>query len=409
MTSRRHFDNIFDSGNAYEDEDDEHITILQRNGVYTKKPRRKALKTLLIVFVVLAVLLVITAGTLVLAWLMLGSWAFDRIFLVGPDNLAQECTHNKYDDFTTWGGCPGLTEPHALNFARYVVPMPFLDTNVSFPSRDPFWISQGATATIRATFYSFDNMTTRPTIIVVHGYKDCRMATSSLLASGMLWHNGYNVLNIDLRNHGKSDCYAFQKAYTTFGSEEHKDVLGAYDYLVERYRNMTMTQGTPVIGLYGASMGATTSIIAFSALTNVTAAFIDSPPCDVYGTIANIVSGEYKVNPPFVLTSSCATAKLESRYGCPPFENDPLAACEKLANRRVHIEWTKGDLVVPIWNLENNCLPILKRVGANVTVNIMESSRNTAFGGCDDHIYNQLLNTTGYENRLISFFNENLY
>ena len=39
-------------------------------------------------------------------------------------------------------------------------------------------------------------------VIVVHGADVCRKNTTVLLSSGMLANNGFNVLSIDLRNHG---------------------------------------------------------------------------------------------------------------------------------------------------------------------------------------------------------------
>jgi pimeloyl-ACP methyl ester carboxylesterase len=402
MSTRRHFDTIFDA----DYEDDENVTILQRNGSPTiVKKSNNTCRRLTITLVVLLVSFILISALLVLVWLVAGSWAFDQIFLCNPDVLEPDCAHNTYHNFTTWGKCDGISKPYSVDLSHLIVPLSNIESDVSFPSRDPFWLSKES-ATIRATFYNYDNMTIRPTIIVIHGYKDCRMATSSLIASGMLWRNGYNVLSIDLRNHGKSDYYKFQKPYTTFGSEEHKDVLGAWDYLVERYYNTT-GQKLPQVGLYGVSMGGSTAIIAFAQNQNFTGLFVDSPPCDVYKTITNVISNEHHVNGNFIMTSSCATSRVESRYGCPPFQYDPRDSCATI-NRRVHIEWTKGDLIVPYWNLENVCLPTLLRAGANVTTNVMSSGKNTAFDACDDHTYNNLLNTNAYEIRLVNFFNENL-
>jgi pimeloyl-ACP methyl ester carboxylesterase len=411
MSARRHFDKIFDTNY---DDDEEGMSILQSR----TKPRdhkdyisrKKRTVTLVLVIATLLALFLILSSLLVFSYFIMGSFAFDKIFLVGPKNMSPDFFKNTYLNYTTWGNCPGITVPYSVNFSKYIVPLAFIETNVSFPSRDPFWVSLEG-GIIRASFYNYDNMTSRPTVIVVHGYKDCRLAPSCLAASGMLWHNGFNVLSIDLRNHGYSDCYKFQPPYTTFGSEEHKDVLGAYDYLVARYRNTTgKITSRPVVGLYGVSMGASTSLIAYAQEHNISSVFVDSPPCDVFATISNIVSNEYHLNAPFIMTSACATCKIQSRYGCPPFQYDPSTSCQNINNnRRVHIEWTRGDLVVPISNLQNVCLPALQKAGANVTVNIMDSGvPKTGYDGCDDHTFNLLLNTTAYEQRLVGFFSGTL-
>jgi predicted alpha/beta hydrolase len=67
------------------------------------------------------------------------------------------------------------------------------------------------------------------------------------MISNHLWNSGFNVLIMDLRNHGKSSKYGFQGSYITFGSEEYKDVYGAINFLKAKYNT--------TIGILGYGMG----------------------------------------------------------------------------------------------------------------------------------------------------------
>ncbi|KAL0486659.1 esterase/lipase HI [Acrasis kona] len=412
QSAQDHFDRILDG-------DEENITILQRNGSPTfKKQKDENVKPnrtkYIIIGVVIALLLAFTLLSLniLFAYFVAGSYVFDKIFYVNKEGYHRDCRENTYESFTTNGDCQGVTTPNSANYSRFIVPLSHLETNISFPSRDSFWAEKEENGgTIRGTFYNYDNLTSRPVVIVVHGYKACRMNSRVMLVSAMLWQHKYNVLAIDLRNHGQSDAYTFQKPYITFGSEEHKDVLGAYDYLVTRYRNTTLSQGRPVVSLYGESMGASSALIAFEKERNFTSAFLDSPPCNVRWTVEKrfeLMGYNHK----FFLSSACATAGIQSSFGCPPFANDPEQSCKDLAQqsnatnpKRIHFEWTRGDMIVPVHNLEV-CENALAHPGVAVTKNVMDSKLELDQAKCNDHVYNVFLNTTAYETRLLNFFDE---
>ena len=94
---------------------------------------------------------------------------------------------------------------------------------VKFPSRDPgievagWWIPASPPDPAAAT------------VILVDGLGGCKNSIAVLAPAGMLWRNGFNVLLIDLRDTGDS---TFQDGRSTIGNEEHRDVLGAWDWLV---------------------------------------------------------------------------------------------------------------------------------------------------------------------------------
>lgn len=136
-------------------------------------------------------------------------------------------------------------------------------------------------------------------IIIVHGIHSCKQSGTNLIAAGMLHHGGFNVLMIELRNHGASEI---EDGRNSVGNREHKDVLGAFDYLQE--------QGFEAedIGLLGISFGAGTSAIAFGQEPDIPAVWLDSP----FGNIEEVVDNELKRNgiPTFFSTGALQIGQL---------------------------------------------------------------------------------------------------
>lgn len=120
-------------------------------------------------------------------------------------------------------------------------------------------------------------------VIVVHGADVCRRNTTVLLTSGMLANNGFNVLSIDLRNHGES---AVVSRRFTAGVSEYKDVLGAFDWL--RKKGYAANN----IGVLGVSMGASTSINAFGEESAISALWADS----AFADIPTVLDDQLKLN-----------------------------------------------------------------------------------------------------------------
>ena len=119
---------------------------------------------------------------------------------------------------------------------------------------------------LRLRGWYMEPMTRGPTIILVHGLGGSRSSGDALgLASGLL-ERGYGVLTFDLRAHGDSEGEK-----VSGGLHERLDVLGAFDYLVER--GVSGSQ----IGVIGRSMGAATSILAAADEPAIRALVADSP------------------------------------------------------------------------------------------------------------------------------------
>ena len=114
-----------------------------------------------------------------------------------------------------------------------------------------------------------------PHLIFVHGIGSVRSGDNAVELAARMVDLGYNVLLFDLRGHGSSGGDK-----VSGGFFEKLDVLGAFDYLVERGVDPSR------IGLMGFSMGAATSIMAAAEEPRITAVAADSPFADASDLIA---------------------------------------------------------------------------------------------------------------------------
>jgi dipeptidyl aminopeptidase/acylaminoacyl peptidase len=170
------------------------------------------------------------------------------------------------------GSCQGKREGNTP--ARYALDpttglekaayeMPAYET-VTFPSRD-------AGITVSGWFIPADEPGDR-TVILVHGLGGCRYDSGMLLVAAMLHRHGFDVLTLDLRDHGDSTR---EDGRFAGGTDEYRDALGGWDWLRAR--------GVPAssIGLFGASLGAATVLIATGHEQRVVATWEDSSYADL--------------------------------------------------------------------------------------------------------------------------------
>ncbi len=103
------------------------------------------------------------------------------------------------------------------------------------------------------------------TVILVHGLNSTRTGDGALDLTHRLFDLGFTVLLFDMRGHGESDGDQLSAGYF-----ERWDVLGAYDFLVQR--------GAPPgrIGVLGWSMGAATALLAVAEEPAIRAVVADS-------------------------------------------------------------------------------------------------------------------------------------
>lgn len=208
--------------------------------------------------------LIVLAGLVVLsgvAYLGMGVVIYRQ--LANVEGSCDEHMANRPDKFVNYPEWPQDfdTEPF------------WMDTyeSVSFPSREPgieiagWWIERGPEA---------------PVVLLVDGLGGCKNSIAVLVPAGMLWHNGYNVLLIDLRDTGDSDTEDYLSA---IGNEEYQDVLGAWDWLVE-----VKGFAPKRIGLFANSLGGATALYAFSEEPRVAALLLQS----TFGNLQEIVAAE---------------------------------------------------------------------------------------------------------------------
>ena len=113
------------------------------------------------------------------------------------------------------------------------------------------------------------------TVMLVHGLNSNRAGDNALELSRRLFDRGFNVLLFDIRGHGESDGDRLSAGYF-----EKWDVLGAYDFLVQRGAS------PEEIGLLGWSLGGATALLAAAEEPAIKAVVADSSFADVHDLIA---------------------------------------------------------------------------------------------------------------------------
>ena len=218
-------------------------------------------------------------------------------------------------------------------------------------------------------------------VIVVHGGDVCKRNTSVLLPAGMLANNGFNVLLIDLRNHGASGVTGSR--YTA-GVEEYKDVLGAFDYLV------AAGYAPEKIGLMGVSMGAATSLNAFGTDTSIGAVWADSSFTDL----------------PTLLEDQLAM------YGLPAFMKYAVTIVSEVQGFKINaispIESVQNNINRPMsfvhgtedeWINVSAAEPLYQASGENAELWIIDGTR---------HVEAMFIYPEEYQAKMVDFFNRAL-
>jgi fermentation-respiration switch protein FrsA (DUF1100 family) len=260
-----------------------------------------------------------------------------------------------------------------------VMPVP---QDVTFASRDP-----GMPDAKLAGWWIPGDAAEAPAVIMVHGIYSCRREANVLVPAGMLHRAGFSVLLMDLRDHGDSEG---DDRRFSGGTEEHLDVLGAYDWLV--------AQGVPAdrIGVMGVSIGSMTAIIAGGQDRAVRAVWADSP-----GTRMDIVMGNFVVDQlkdPTGLTRYLVPgAMLWARIiaGDELGKYDPIAQVDAYAGRSIAFVHGALDKVLPA-SMSTELHD--RAVAANAT------TPDAWVVGDAGHTEAVFKDPAGYERRLVSFF-----
>ena len=349
-------------------------------------------------------ILVVLIVTLLTLYFVLGVYAFNTIFL--SNQSTSSCLRSKATP-SIWSvnfskSCPALQSLATGNntYNEYKIPVENWKW-IAFPSRHAAFATD---MNITALLVTHTTGTNRPFVIVVHGIHGCNIAPNALADAGLLFHNGYNVLIPDLRNHGSSQIDN-ANPYVTFGHAEHLDVLGGYDYLVRTYGE------NQAVGLMGHSMGAATALVAYAQETKLKACFADSPPANVWGTIyGNAVDlVRFRILASLLLSGAKSVSKTKSRYGFPPFKYDPLDSCKRIGNRPLFLLQDYTDVIVPPVNTIE-CLLAAKSTANGTTTNIHQYFADTGIyknvrsGACDGHCKLRFSNVQVFRDKAINFF-----
>ena len=254
--------------------------------------------------------------------------------------------------------------------------MPDFET-VRFPSRQ-----QGLTL----TGWFVENDPDAPTVILTHGLNGCKCSPRILTIAGMLHRNGFNVLMYDMRDHGESDV---EDGRAAIGNEEYQDLLGAWDWLVNE-KDFDPQR----IGVFGESLGAGTTLIAFGQEPRLAAAFVDSP----YSDLPQIIDEELARNsyPAFLAPGGIFMARVIAGDNLTTFS--PRDAITNDVGRPIYIVHGTGDTRINVHHTRQ-LAELAAQTGANVTVWIPEGV---------GHVEAEFAFPDEYERRLVTFFLESL-
>ena len=225
-----------------------------------------------------------------------------------------------------------------------------------------------------------------PVIILTHGLNGCKCSTRILTVAGMLHQNGFNVLAYDMREHGESDI---EDGRAAIGNEEYQDLLGAWDWLVNE-KQFDLKR----IGVFGESLGAGTTLIAFGQEPRLAAAFVDSP----YSDLPQIINEELTRNnyPTLLSPAAIFAARLAAGDNLVAFS--PQDAINNDAGRPIFIVHGTNDERINVHHTQQ-LAELAKQTNANVTVWMPEGV---------GHVMAEFALPEEYEQRLVKFFKEAL-
>ncbi|MBN8636852.1 MAG: prolyl oligopeptidase family serine peptidase [Anaerolineae bacterium] len=322
--------------------------------------RRKWLLAVIVVIVVL----VFGGG-----YLAAGAVVYNTLTRVNPD------CNNRSDDLDNAPDAFDL--PNDGDASAYL--MPDYET-VSIPSRD-------AGITISAWYVpAAETPESAPAVLLVHGLNSCKQAPSVLLPGGMLHHAGFNVLMMDMRDHGASTV---EDGRYAVGTEEYRDVLGAWDWLIAE-------QGIPAerIGLFGVSLGAATMLIATGAEPQVAAVWEDSGFADIQVALdAELARNGY---PQFLAPAGLFMGRLMSGDNVTAIS--PLQAVQSIGTRPLFITHGTADRRLSV-QYAYDLAAAANAVGNPVEPWIIDGA---------DHVQGMFMITDDYAARLVAFFTEHL-
>ena len=116
-----------------------------------------------------------------------------------------------------------------------------------------------------------ENNLSNPTIILLHGLTSSKNSPDILLPMGMLNKSEFNLLAIDMRDHGESTC---EDGFYAAGQNETDDVVAAIGWLVDKGISPSS------IGIYGNSLGALVGLMTPAKTNDSGSIAVIDPPVD---------------------------------------------------------------------------------------------------------------------------------
>ena len=116
-----------------------------------------------------------------------------------------------------------------------------------------------------------ENNLSNPTIILLHGLTSSKNSPDILLPMGMLNKSEFNLLALDMRDHGESTC---EDGFYSAGQNETDDVVAAIDWLTDKGISPS------TIGIYGNSLGALIGLMTPAKTNEFGSIAVIDPPVD---------------------------------------------------------------------------------------------------------------------------------
>ena len=116
-----------------------------------------------------------------------------------------------------------------------------------------------------------ENNLSNPTIILLHGLTSSKNSPDILLPMGMLDRSDFNILAIDMRDHGESTC---EDGFYTAGQNETDDVVASIEWLKDKGIDSSN------IGIYGNSVGALVALMTPAKTNDFGSIAVIDPPVD---------------------------------------------------------------------------------------------------------------------------------
>lgn len=250
----------------------------------------------------------------------------------------------------------------------------------SLPYEEVRFSARGGDAEIAAWFVPA--AAAKRAVILVHGKDSNRsrfMEHSGDIAVE-LHRRALSLLLIDLRGHGQSS-----PARLSFGLKEHRDILGAVDWLSSRgYKSGH-------IGVLGQSMGGASTLYAVAAEPAIAAAVTDC----AYGDIAPVIDRQFQHSTGLPNWFQPATRLFGwLLIGVDLAAAKPLKVVPQIAPRPLLLIHSGEDALVPVGQAADLRLAI-------------ESSQLWVVAGAR-HVYGIKVDPAGYQAQVGSFFQRSL-